>query len=225
MLKKRWFSILLSVVIFFSGIGGAFWAMRPPAPPAETGPDYKAYKQMLVNIEAMTREPHPSGSKELSDVRAYLLAQIEGMGLKYEVLSTVCSLNEITADNAARQKNNVRKSASPKKVIDPGSGKVISPLEMMRNNIRTDAVFDENDNVTLHNILVKLDAPGTNRGILFSAHYDSEFKVPGACDDMTSVGALLEALSGRQKILILKTTFISCSQTVRNSGRWVRKFL
>lgn len=193
MLKKRWFSTLLLVTIFFSGIGGALWAMRPPAPPTETNPDYQAYSQMLTNIEAMTKEPHPSGSKELADVRAYLLAQIEGMGLQYEVLSYACSIDEIVADNAERKTENVNRGAQPDNEMI-SSGKILSQEEIMREDLKDEAVFDENDNVTLDNILVKLDAADTDHGVLFMAHYDSEFGVPGACDDMTSVCALLEAM-------------------------------
>lgn len=56
------------------------------------------------------------------------------------------------------------------------------------------AFADKNDNLTVNNILVKLDAPGTDRGVLFTAHYDSESDTVGACDDMTGVYAWLEAV-------------------------------
>lgn len=198
MKMKRWFSVLLVLVVFISGIGIAFWTLRPPVPPSVGSPDYPAYAQMLTNIEAMTKEPHPSGSKELANVRAYLLAQIEGMGLRYEVMSNVISLDEIVADNMARQKEKEKSNSQPDRVITP-SGKILTKEEMMRNDLKDEAVFDENDNVTLHNILVKLDAPDTDRGVLFMAHYDSEFEVPGAADDMTSVCALLEAMRRHAK--------------------------
>ncbi len=204
---KRLFSALLVLSVFLSGIGIAFWATRPPAPPSETNPDYPAYQQMLANIEAMTKEPHPSGSKELADVRNYLLSQIEGMGLEYDVQSTVCSLDEIAADDAARKKEGAKKESFKKDVkaedvqkdtlpgkVMPPSGKTFSKEEPKGQDIKNEAVFDENGNVTLYNILVKLDSPGTDSGVLFMAHYDSEFGVPGACDDMTSVCALLEAM-------------------------------
>jgi Zn-dependent M28 family amino/carboxypeptidase len=48
--------------------------------------------------------------------------------------------------------------------------------------------------LVLQNILVKLDAPETDRGILMSAHYDTKKTTPGASDDMVSVASLLEAM-------------------------------
>jgi hypothetical protein len=47
---------------------------------------------------------------------------------------------------------------------------------------------------TLYNILVKIDSPVTEQGVLFSAHYDSRPDSPGAVDDMTGVCALLETV-------------------------------
>ena len=48
--------------------------------------------------------------------------------------------------------------------------------------------------VFMQNILVKIDAPGNERGILFVSHYDSVPRSPGAADDMLSVCAMLEAM-------------------------------
>ncbi|MDF2964126.1 MAG: hypothetical protein K0S39_5861, partial [Paenibacillus sp.] len=53
---------------------------------------------------------------------------------------------------------------------------------------------DEKDKLVLQNILVKLDAPETDRGILMSAHYDTKPTTPGAADDTVSVTAILEAM-------------------------------
>jgi hypothetical protein len=79
-----------------------------------------------------------------------------------------------------------------------------------RDNFQIDEYIkevDEDGNIFLQNIMVKLDAPGTDRGALFVAHYDSgtEFETPGAADDMLSVVSLLEALRSQAQNDFLKT--------------------
>ncbi|RUT42895.1 M28 family peptidase [Paenibacillus anaericanus] len=46
----------------------------------------------------------------------------------------------------------------------------------------------------LQNILVKIDAPNTEQGVMFVSHYDSTTGGPGAGDDLISVASMLEAL-------------------------------
>ena len=55
-------------------------------------------------------------------------------------------------------------------------------------------MFNEDGMLFLQNILVKLDAPGANCGVLFVAHYDSVPEGPGAADPMLNTVSLLEAL-------------------------------
>ncbi len=52
------------------------------------------------------------------------------------------------------------------------------------------------------NYLVKLDAPNTDKGVLFVSHYDSTAGGPGAGDDLIGVGSILEAL----RLVTEKTT-------------------
>jgi hypothetical protein len=85
-----------------------------------------------------------------------------------------------------------RKGAPDFNNMPPING--VSPEDGFMNTIREKAHFDKNDRVVLQNILVKLDAPKTDRGILLMAHYDSEPETPGAADDMLSVVAMLEAM-------------------------------
>jgi Predicted aminopeptidases len=186
---RRWISLLLIMLVFAAGTGISYLAMRPPEPPSGESQVYPSYARMLANVAAMTKAPHPSGSGELADVRAYLISQIEAMGLQVEVHRCVCSLDEIAADRVERE----RGSGRPDMIRTP-SGLILTQEDLVRGDLREQAVFDENDNVTLYNLLVKLDSPASDRGILFMAHYDSEFGVPGAADDMVSVGALLEVM-------------------------------
>jgi hypothetical protein len=76
------------------------------------------------------------------------------------------------------------------------------------DNFQIDEIFEEADedgNIVLQNIMVKLDAPDTDRGMLFIAHYDSVVEGPGAVDDMLSVVSLLEALRSQAQNNTLKT--------------------
>ena len=56
--------------------------------------------------------------------------------------------------------------------------------------------YQENaSNVTMiTNILVKIDAPDTDKGVMFVSHYDSTAYGPGASDDLISVASMLESM-------------------------------
>jgi hypothetical protein len=141
---------------------------------------------MMSNLKAITVVPHPSGSKELESVRAYLLEQIRTMGLKVTVEKVTYTVGDVMADLFER------KGRPDFKKMPTING--ISAEESIKNTIRNKAHFDKNDKLVLQNILVKMDAPKTDRGILLMAHYDSEPETPGAADDMLSVVAMLEAM-------------------------------
>ena len=59
--------------------------------------------------------------------------------------------------------------------------------------------------LSLQNIIVKLDAPGTESGVLFAAHYDSEAQTQGAADNMLAVVSILEALRSQAQNNSIKT--------------------
>ncbi|MDR1693420.1 MAG: M28 family peptidase, partial [Oscillospiraceae bacterium] len=50
------------------------------------------------------------------------------------------------------------------------------------------------ETLRLQNIWVRLDAPDTERCVLFVSHYDSTWNGPGAADDMAAVCSMLEAM-------------------------------
>ena len=50
------------------------------------------------------------------------------------------------------------------------------------------------DELDFVNYLVKVDAPGAERGVMFVSHYDSTIGGPGAADDAVSVATMLEVL-------------------------------
>lgn len=183
---SRIVSIILIMIVLTTGIGLGAHLFQPPKPPSKFDTNYPAYEQMMANLKATTVAAHPSGSKELESVRAYLLEQIRTMGLKAIVEKATYTVEDVGADLIER------KGAPDFKNIPTING--ISPEEGFKQTIRSKAHFDKNDKVVLQNILVKLDAPGTDHGILMSAHYDTEPTTPGAADDMISVVAMLEAM-------------------------------
>ncbi|MGL6217737.1 MAG: M20/M25/M40 family metallo-hydrolase, partial [Lacrimispora sphenoides] len=188
LLKK--ISVFLMIIVFAIGIQVGLQQMKPPALPSESDTDYPAYKQMLDNLKEMTVVPHPAGSKELESVRIHILAQIREMGLEPIVETEVYTIEDIISGLGA----------------EPGEENEIE------DHIRNEAHINENDELILKNILVKMDAPNTDRGILMMAHYDTEKGTPGAGDDMISVCALLEAMREQSKNNDLKNDiyFLFC---------------
>ncbi|MCQ6268620.1 M28 family metallopeptidase [Fictibacillus sp. WQ 8-8] len=182
----RIISVILVFIVLVTGIGLGAQLFLPPTPPDKSDAHYPAYERMMANLKAMTVTAHPSGSKELESVRAHLLEQIRMMGLKATIDKVTYTVDDVKADQFERKG---RPDFENMRTING-----ISPEEAIKNTIRAKAHYDKNDKVVLQNILVKLDAPGTDRGILLSAHYDSEPETPGAADDMMSVVALLEAM-------------------------------
>lgn len=182
--------IFLMIIVFVVGTSVGLLQMKPPAVPSESDTDYPAYKRMLDNLKDMTVVPHPSGSKELESVRTHILAQIREMGLEPIVETEVYTIEDIKSGLGA----------------EPGEENEIE------DHIRNEAHFNKNDELILKNILVKLDAPNTDRGVLMMAHYDTEKGTPGAGDDMISVCALLEAMREQSKNTNLKNDiyFLFC---------------
>lgn len=183
-------SIVLMIIVFVVGTPVGLLQMKPPALPSESDTDYSAYKRMLDNLKDMTVVPHPAGSKELESVRTHILAQIREMGLEPIVETEVYTIEDIKSEMEAE------------------------PCEEneIEDHIRNEVHFNKNDELILKNILVKLDAPNTGRGVLMMAHYDTEKGTPGAGDDMISVCALLEAMREQSKNTNLKNDlyFLFC---------------
>ncbi|UQZ84587.1 Peptidase family M28 [Paenibacillus konkukensis] len=184
---RRIISIVLMMIVLATGIGLEVQLLRPPTPPSESDVNYPAYERMMANLKAMTVAAHPSGSTELESVRAHLLEQIRAMGLEPKVEKVTYTVTDVMADMFER-------NGVPDFENLPPLANGLSHEDNFKNGIRARAHFDENDTLILQNILVKLDAPSTDRGILISAHYDTKPTTPGAADDMVSVAAILEAM-------------------------------
>jgi len=182
---------LYIVIITFALIIGiilGLWQVKPPQVD-ETSLFYPAFLKMMANIERLAVEPHPSGSAEIERVRAELLAEIEAMGLTAIVEDasyTKPELVELFAD--------LWSDLSPDELWELNK-------EWAMEEYGIDNIYDWFNHMvrldgadSLVNILVKLEAPDTDRGIMFVAHYDSVAAGPGAADAMLPVCAMLEVM-------------------------------
>ncbi len=186
---KKHKTVLLRVSIILVtlavGIVLGLWQVKPP----RADEDLPAYQRMMGNIQRLAAEPHPNGSAEIERVRAEILAEIEGMGV-----SPIVEAEKITKrdaiDNFLRMEDGVTLDEwwAQNKDMYAEDG-IYTPEEIF-----TFSLLEETDSVYVYNILVKLDAPDSERSVMFVSHYDSTSDGPGAADDMVAVCAMLEAL-------------------------------
>ncbi len=193
-MKSKWRWLWL-FVCFVVGIGLGLWQMMPPAPP----PKDAAFDSMMANLALMARAAHPSGSVELAEVRTRLMAQIRAMGHEPLVEPALYSAGQIKDMRPGQG------AATEQTLLDYYNESVYpdldEPLTSLEALSRLELGLGGQGNLPLYNIWVKLDAPGTERGVMLVSHYDSTRSGPGAADDMVSVCAMLEAMreqSGRQ---------------------------
>jgi len=169
---------LLFVVYFIPpviiGTVLGIWQVQPPAAD-ESSP---AFQRMMYNIERLAAEPRIVGTEELDRARAKIIAEIEGMGLSPIVHSTRYTLDEAYAVWTRLG----RRSDIPVET---------RPVPTPRPPSRLDRLPDE---FYVHNIFVRLEAPNSDRTIMFVSHYDSWPGSPGAADAMTPIAAMLEAM-------------------------------
>jgi len=170
--------ISLIVVTLVVGVIVGLWQIKPPQV-NEASSAYPAYQSMMNNIRKLTVEPHKSGSAAIEKVRSQILDEIKSMGLVPTVEQETYTAAEI-AQTRARLGFSV------------ASGSTLASM------------VGEDGTLALQNIIVKLDAPGTERGVMLVSHYDSTKNGPGAADDMTSVCAMIEAMRAQAQNGALK---------------------
>ena len=75
--------IACAVVLAFIAVG--FWSVAPPAALPVDAPeaDFSAARA-VEHIEVIAQKPHPMGSAAIAEVRRYLIAELEGLGLEPE---------------------------------------------------------------------------------------------------------------------------------------------
>ena len=189
-------SIVLRISLMFAtlaiGVALGIWLLRPPAPPHEGTADYPAYQRMMANIQRLAARPHPSGSLEIENTRDMIIAEIAAMGLTPVIEHAELTISEI-ADKMMWLFNTTKEDfwEQNQDLIAEMYGNVRNVDEFAAAHLGD---YFVGDTLILQNILVKLDSPGTDRGVLFVAHYDSVSGAPGVSDDMVAVCALLEAM-------------------------------
>ena len=119
----------------------------------------------------IAKEPHPSGSEAILDVRNYILGQIEEMGLKYEVQSFERNiLGEKLDEHYKRIENDPElKEYRDKRAKKEGF-----------NSFEDYYAHFFVGNTEYKNILVKIGPENPKHKFLMMAHYDSVKWGPGA---------------------------------------------
>jgi len=221
LINKKHIRILCAVITLTVGIILGVWQTRPPRV-NKSSSTYPAYERMMANLQKLAEKPHPSNSEEIKIVRAQLLEEIENMGLT-PIIQDIVFTREDLKDIIFFDGNHV---SSFDELWEKFQEYIAKNLDIhsfdelieFYDNYQIEKIYDQVDEdgqIVLQNILVKLDAPGTDRGVLFVAHYDSAYSqpgvprrlsaVPGAADDMLGVVSFLEALRAQAQSKTLKT--------------------
>jgi hypothetical protein len=179
MFKK--ITIIVAIII---GIAASLYLASPPKQPGELDLDYLSFKNMQDHLNYIAQEPHPSGSKELEVVSDYIIKYIQSCGIEPVIEEKTFTTLEVAAESLKIR----QKLAAPDAEINSQT-----PQDL-EEEIKSQVSFTEDGTLTIKNIFAKLDAPGTDRAVLFVSHYDTVSQTPGASDDSVSVSAMLEAL-------------------------------
>ncbi|WP_066718561.1 M20/M25/M40 family metallo-hydrolase [Clostridium sp. Marseille-P299] len=85
---KKFYNVFITVILITVLLGGLFcgyWTMRPTR--AVTEDD--GYQRFLSDIEAISKEKHPSNSPAIQKVREYLVQEFDKIGCTYETDSFI----------------------------------------------------------------------------------------------------------------------------------------
>jgi hypothetical protein len=189
-MKKRTLIILTFLTIILTSIV-SFYQVKPHGISVERleHPDFQHTMDILRTVAATT---HPSGSAANYKVRDYLTKEIAALGLTAEVMPFEVDINERIAKIEGRMAADADYAAYMNRFMKAkGYDEPHSYVRGKFGDVQTDTV-------TLHNILVKVDAPQTDDGIMFVSHYDSVPTGPGAGDDGIAVASMLAYL---QKVM------------------------
>ena len=215
---KKMFSVLIFVTASVGIILG-IWQVKPPLV-NKTSPYHPAYIRMMENIERFAAEPRNSGSVEIERVRAGILAEIEAMGLTPIIEDASYTPSEYGDLR-------MRLNGTTKDDWWSWAGDIIAEEYGIYSFESWFALgVEEAGADTLQNILVKLDAPNTERIIMFVSHYDSVHQSPGAADAMLPVCAMLEVMRVHSQNGELKTNiYFLFTDGEENNLLGARKFV
>ena len=165
---KAWAkSAIFITIALIAGIITGILQIKPPMAD-ENSPEFQ---RMMYNIERWSQRPRYSGSAEIQRVRAEIIEEIEAMGLVPTLQDVSYTRAEATAAVGRLHRTQGFFIALPNRPFVLGRG-----------------------TLQLQNIFVRLEAPNTDRTIMFVTHYDSAMRSPGAADAMLPVCAMLEAM-------------------------------
>jgi len=210
-IKKSKISIVVTVFVLVVGVFVGIWQFRAPKAD-ETLPEYQ---QMMKNLYRFAEQSHPSGSAEINRVRSMIIEEIEDMGVsplvesfEYTKDELITLIIEMAFEGLTPEEWWAKNQKAAVKYY--GDKYNCESFDTFINDYTEDFFtesvfgFDEESVLAMQNILVKLDAPGNDRGIMFVSHYDSASEGPGAGDDMISVCAMLEAIRAQSQNSDLK---------------------
>ena len=184
--RERVFHVALLAVTLIVGVALGMVQITPPRINPNS-PHYAAFQRALGNIERLS-VTRPTGSDGLVWTRDEIVAELVSMGVTPVVESrqfTKIENMEITLRNVGY---------TPEEWWEQNRDYmaqfgIYRPQDSFGRHI-----FGGNEYVDIHNILVRLEAPGAQGGVMFLAHYDSWSVGYGVGDNMQGVVALIEAI-------------------------------
>ena len=94
-IPNRWLTFV--VTLFTAALLGVTVAQPPPVIPASAPPGLFSAERAMADIQAIARDPHPTGSAENARVRAYLVFRLRALGFSVRETS-------VPVSNAARER-------------------------------------------------------------------------------------------------------------------------
>jgi len=186
-MKKRTLIILTGLTIVLTGVL-SFYQVKPRGISEADLARSQDFQNTMTILETITKTTHPSGSAANYAVRDYLVQEINALGLRAEVLPFEVNLADRVNKIATRMAEDEAYAVYMKRFMKAkGYDDPYNYVHGKFGNITTDTAL-------LHNILVKVDVPDTDEGIMLVSHYDSVPTGPGAGDDGIAAASMLSYL-------------------------------
>ena len=192
----------LTLFIVAMGIAIGYHQITPTTVPSDykeetiTLEDVKGkpadFSMTMNHVKEMAKEPHASGSEEIEDVRSYLIQQFNEIGCDYQMHEFTADMKPIIDEEVAFFDSYIEQN--PDKKAHYADEFASLGFASYEEKYRADVYCSDTDYINGVNYFVKIDAPNTEKGVMFVSHYDSTYRGPGAADDLISVACMLEAL-------------------------------
>lgn len=194
--------LFFAAILIVIGVTIGYYQITPTSVPS----DYKEedltidnvrgkatdFSMTMNHLKNMTIEPHASGSKEIEKVREYLVQQFDLMGCDYQVHKFKADMKAIIDEQVASFNSYIEEHPEERASYDDYFASL--GFASYEEKYRASIYCTDSDYINGVNYFVKVDAPKTEKGVLFVSHYDSTTNGPGTGDDLISVASMLEAL-------------------------------